>query len=47
MIFFTILKSKSFKTSSIIAMGCSLENLKILPFIDKNTMIKTPALKFS
>ena len=34
------------KTPGIIAMAFSIGSLIILPFIDKNTMIKTPATRF-
>ena len=44
--FYTILKSIPYKTPGIIAMVFSIVSLIILPFIDKNTMIKTPAIRF-
>ena len=44
--FYTILKSIPYKTPVIIAMAFSIRSLIILPFIDKNTMIKTPATRF-
>jgi len=44
--FYTILKSIPYKTPGIIAMGFSIVSLIILPFVDKHTMIKTPAIRF-
>ena len=44
--FYTILKSIPDKEGGIIAMGFSMVSLILLPIIDKNTIIKTPEVRF-
>jgi quinol-cytochrome oxidoreductase complex cytochrome b subunit len=44
--FYTVLKSIPNKEGGIIAMGLSLVSLILLPLIDKETLIKTPQIRF-
>jgi ubiquinol-cytochrome c reductase cytochrome b subunit len=44
--FYTVLKSIPNKEGGIIAMGFSMVSLILLPVIDKNTIIKTPEVRF-
>ena len=43
--FYTILKSIPNKDGGIIAMAFSIVSIICLPFIDKNTIIKTPQVR--
>jgi len=44
--FYTVLKSIPSKVGGIIAMALSVITIILLPFIDKNTIIKNPKIRF-
>jgi len=44
--FYTVLKSIPNKVGGIVMMGASIVILIFLPFIDKNTYIKNPKVRF-